>query len=136
MRRIINHKLGFTLIEILVVIAIIGILFTIGLTSYLTAQKQTRDTRRKTDLLAIQQALETYRSEYGAYPDLASWEGALKPTFISVIPQDPKAGSYRYVPLGAVQISAYSLCATLEIAPDTPVLTNCAYPENYEVLSP
>lgn len=130
------RKLGFTLIELLVVVAVIGILFSVGLASYLTAQKQTRDARRKTDLLSIQQALETYRSEYGYYPDLTSWTTALAPDFISTVPTDPKTGSYRYVPGGGAYVATYSLCTTLEIIPNSPVLTNCVIPENYELKSP
>ena len=52
------EKFGFTLIELLVVIAIVGILVAVGSISYLTASKQSRDTRRKTDLEQIRQALK------------------------------------------------------------------------------
>ena len=52
---------GFTLIELLVVIAIIGILITVGAVSYQRAVRLSRDSKRKTDLEQIRQALETYR---------------------------------------------------------------------------
>jgi prepilin-type N-terminal cleavage/methylation domain-containing protein len=65
---------GFTLIELLVVIAIIGILITVGAVSYQRAVRLSRDSKRKTDLEQIRQALETYRSEEGVYPDTSGWQ--------------------------------------------------------------
>jgi general secretion pathway protein G len=127
---------GFTLIELLVVIAIVGILFAVGTASYITAQKQVRDTRRKTDLLEIQQALETYRSENGFYPDNATWTTDLAPLYINTVPSDPRDGSYRYVGSGGAYNSTYSLCTTLEVIPTTITIDNCDSPENYEVKSP
>jgi prepilin-type N-terminal cleavage/methylation domain-containing protein len=138
MRRITRAKLllGFTLIELLVVIAIVGILFAVGTSSYITAQRQVRDSRRKTDLLEIQQALETYRSENGFYPDNGTWDTDLVPTYMNSVPADPKEGNYRYIGSGGAYNSSYSLCTELEIIPTSISLTQCASPENYEVRSP
>lgn len=125
-------KKGFTLIELLVVIAIVGVLIAIGTSSYLTATKQSRDTKRKTDLEQIRQALETYRAESGVYPASTS---SLTPAYITTLPTDPTTqGAYLYVP-GGSNIT-YELCATLEIIP-TPPVTGCgnaAY--NYEITNP
>lgn len=129
-------KFGFTLIELLVVIAIIGIVLSVSVVSYLTAQKQVRDTRRKTDLMEIRQALETYRSENGTYPADTSWTTDLSPDFITTLPTDPDGSNYGYV-AGASPIVTYSLCTTLEIVPSTPNLTNCsALTYNYEIQNP
>jgi prepilin-type N-terminal cleavage/methylation domain-containing protein len=63
------HRLGFTLIELLVVIAIIGILASLALVSYGGAQKQSRDTRRKSDVQQYRNALEGYAgANNGRYP--------------------------------------------------------------------
>jgi len=60
---------AFTLIELLVVISIIGILAAIGLVSFTGAQRQARDTQRKTDIKQYVVALETYgNSTDGIYP--------------------------------------------------------------------
>lgn len=59
---------GFTMIELLVVISILGILATVGLTSFRTSQIRSRDTKRKSDLEQIQRALEMYLNDYGTYP--------------------------------------------------------------------
>ncbi len=60
---------GFTLIELLVVISIIGILASLALTSYGGAQKQARDTERRSDLGQYRNGLESYASvNNGLYP--------------------------------------------------------------------
>jgi len=56
---------AFTLIEILVVIAIIGILATLAMVSYSGSQKQARDTQRKSDLKQYQTALESHAGRNG-----------------------------------------------------------------------
>lgn len=62
---------GFTLIELLVVISIIAILAGFGTARYLTAEKQVRDTQRKSDLNQYRIALENYASaNNGVYPPL------------------------------------------------------------------
>lgn len=62
------------MIELLVVITIIGILVTIAIASFQTAQAKARDSRRKTDLDAFKKALELYKSDTagGLYPACAS----------------------------------------------------------------
>ncbi len=60
---------GFTLIELLVVISIIGILASLALVSYSGAQKQTRDTERRSDLGQYRNGLEGYAASHnGTYP--------------------------------------------------------------------
>ena len=60
---------GFTIIELLIVIAIIGILATLVLTNFQGAQAKGRDTVRKSDINSIYQKLEEYYNENGGYPD-------------------------------------------------------------------
>lgn len=60
---------GFTLIEILVVLAIIGILATLAGANFLSTQQKGRDARRKGDLKNIASALEVYFNDKGLYPD-------------------------------------------------------------------
>lgn len=58
-----KRKLGFTLLELLVVIGIIGVLVSLGISSYSTAQKKARDSKRKSDLRAIQSCMEQYYND-------------------------------------------------------------------------
>ncbi len=69
----INLKyLGFTLIELMIVIVIIAILATIGLVMYTNVQRSARDSKRIQDINAIQNALEQYRAFNGSYPQYDS----------------------------------------------------------------
>lgn len=64
-----NAQAGFTIIELLIVIAIIGILATLVLTNFQGAQAKGRDTVRKNDINSLYQKLEEYYNENGGYPD-------------------------------------------------------------------
>lgn len=64
-------KKGFTLLEMLVVIGIIAVLIGMVVSSYSTAQKKARDSRRQSDLKAAQQILEQcYSVNDFEYPDI------------------------------------------------------------------
>lgn len=68
-----KKNLGFTLIELLVVISIITILVSLSLVSLGGAQKQGRDTKRRSDLDQYRNALEQYAaSNSGKYPGFAA----------------------------------------------------------------
>jgi len=100
-------NLGFTLIELLVVISIIGILASLTLTGFGTAQKNARDTTRKSDLAQYRTTLEAFAANNnGNYTsrtgdvyakttlcdDLVAYFGTT-----SDCPADPKnTGEYRY----------------------------------------
>lgn len=59
---------GFTMIELLIVIVILGILSVIGLGAFTSAQTKSRDSHRKSSLSGIATALEVYYNDYGKYP--------------------------------------------------------------------
>jgi type II secretion system protein G len=109
----INQKKGFTLIEFLVVIAIIGILSSVVVASLNTARLKARDAKRIADIKQIQLALEMYNDKNGSYPTALS--ALTTAGFISVVPTDPSAGaaySFGYNP--STSPTTYHLGATLE----------------------
>lgn len=82
-------KKGFTLVELLVVVAIIAILATIGLTVFSGAQANARDARRKSDIDAIAAAIENKRT-----PGIATYLPITAGDFSSgVIPVDTTAAA-------------------------------------------
>jgi type II secretion system protein G len=64
----IKRESGFTLLELLIVIVVIGILALLIIPNLTSAPKKARDTQRKTDLRAVQKGLEEYFVSYSAYP--------------------------------------------------------------------
>ncbi len=61
-------KKGFTLVELLIVIAIISTLVAIQTFVYINSQRTARDSKRRADLENIRAALEQYRSNNNTYP--------------------------------------------------------------------
>ena len=62
---------GFTIVELLIVIVVIGILAALVIVTYSGIQKRARDTERKTDVKGIQGQLEAYWADSAKYPTLA-----------------------------------------------------------------
>jgi prepilin-type N-terminal cleavage/methylation domain-containing protein len=63
-----HKKTGFTLIEVMVVIGIIGILSAVLFSNFSDARKISRDKARMTTLKEVQLALELYKAQNGEYP--------------------------------------------------------------------
>jgi prepilin-type N-terminal cleavage/methylation domain-containing protein len=73
-----NNKKGFTIIELLIVIVVIGILAAIGFVAYGNVTKSARDSDRQADASAISKKAEEYYASNGVYPqwaDLQAMDG-------------------------------------------------------------
>lgn len=110
-------KHGFTIVELLIVIVVVGILAAISIISYSGIQQRARDSQRLQDVKTISKALELYFADHGRYPESgcgascpatkkinASWattsdgtwtilEDALVPKYISSLPKDPRSST-------------------------------------------
>jgi len=114
--RTIIMKKAFTLLEMLIVLGIIAVILSVLTVSYATAQKKTRDAKRKGDLRAIQNSLEQYYASCDySYPNGASLNppvtcaAAPGVNFLPTMPADPKTGiPYTYSSNG----TTFSLCTT------------------------
>lgn len=62
---------GFTIVELLIVIVVIGILAALVITTFTGIQQRARDTERETDIKAMHSQAEAYYAEFGYYPTLA-----------------------------------------------------------------
>ncbi|MFH1822681.1 MAG: type II secretion system protein [Patescibacteria group bacterium] len=61
-------KSGFTLIELMIVISIIGLITSIAVYAYNNARIKARDSKRVADITQIQKALDLYYLDYNTYP--------------------------------------------------------------------
>ena len=104
-------QLGFTLIELMVVVSIIGVLMAAGILAFSNAQQNARDAKRRADIDAISKALEQYNANHdGNYTDTSSDINSYFPS--GAIPNDPQGGSYNL----SLITTGYCVCAHLEKA--------------------
>lgn len=89
------QQAGFTIVELLIVIVVIGILAAITIVAYNGIQGRARDSQRLSDVKTIVKALEIYKANNGVYPppvqtpNAAGWEvsttGTVATNFISAL---------------------------------------------------
>lgn len=104
-----KHQKGFSLIEIMVVVVILGILASIVVPKIMSRPDEARVVKAKQDILAIQNALDLYKLDNGIYPTTDQGLAGLvtKPTsapeprdwkaYLKRLPTDPWGREYLYL---------------------------------------
>ena len=121
-----QRQAGFTLIEIMVVVVILGILAALVVPQVMSRPDQAKVTVAQTDITAIGAALDMYKLDNGAYPSTQQGLEALvkKPGgnpqprnwdpdgYLKKLPVDPWGNPYQYLSPGTKgKIDLYSLGA-------------------------
>lgn len=139
------RNLGFTMIELLVVISIIGVLIALSVFGLQGARESSRDAKRKSDLELIRSALELYKSDCGTYPttippagqalvgDGSSSNCVVSNVYATEIPDDPVTTQNYYY---AGSTTGYELCAALENGGSGTCSGSCGQTCNYKTVNP
>jgi general secretion pathway protein G len=92
---------GFTLVELMVVILILGLLATIVIINVLPATDTAAVTKAKTDVATLEEATELYRVSKLAYPNGSDGLQALvREGYVKRLPRDPWGNPYHYAAPG------------------------------------
>jgi type II secretion system protein G len=108
---------GFTIVELLIVIVVIGILAALVITTFTGIQKKARDTERETDVKALHGQVEAYYAQNGRYPTLANLnDSAWRTTNMKGLDagalKDPKGSAETLVAAPAANSYAYAVSAS------------------------
>jgi len=107
---------GFTLIEMLIVIAIISILASVFLVGLRGFRAGAYDSRRMADMQKVQSYLEIYYTRNRQYPNVSTWSALQSELVnsevgISAIPNDPVPGQTYYYGIDSSDFQSYVLGA-------------------------
>ena len=90
---------GFTMIELLVVLSLIVILATMGLSQYRTSVIHSREAVLKEDLFRLRDAIDQYYADKGQYP--SSLDSLVSDGYLRKLPDDPftkSSSSWQAIP--------------------------------------
>jgi general secretion pathway protein G len=85
-----DQRAGFTLLELIVVMTLIGLLVGIALPAYKDATKRAREATLREDLVRMREAIDEYHTDKGEYPP--ALEDLVTAGYLRSLPQDPITG--------------------------------------------
>jgi general secretion pathway protein G len=92
---------GFTLVELMVVIVIIGLLATIVIINVMPAADRAAATKARADIATLEQSLDLYKLDNQRYPTTEEGlEALVSGEYIRRLPNDPWSNPYRYAAPG------------------------------------
>ena len=91
MRRIRKQDAGFTLVELMIVMAIIGVLAVVAVPSYISAIKHAREAVLREDLHILRAAIDSYTMDKQKAPQ--SLDDLVQEGYLKIIPEDPMTHS-------------------------------------------
>jgi len=92
---------GFTLVELMVVILIIGLLATVVIINVLPATDKAAVTKAKADVATLEQGIEMYRLNKLSYPSGADGlQAVVREGYVKRLPKDPWGNPYHYAAPG------------------------------------
>ncbi|HXR40642.1 MAG TPA: prepilin-type N-terminal cleavage/methylation domain-containing protein [Terracidiphilus sp.] len=86
-----KHDAGFTLVELMIVMAIIGVLAVVAVPSYISAIKHAREAVLKEDLHTLRAAIDSYTMDKQKAPQ--SLDDLVQEGYLKSIPEDPMTHS-------------------------------------------
>lgn len=105
---------GFTIVELLIVIVVIGILAALVVTTFSGIQRKARDSERQTDINAVHSQVEAYYAQNGRYPTNANLDddtfvtAQLKGLDVNAL-RDPKGADNNVADAAAANVYAYAV---------------------------
>ena len=87
MRRTLKQDAGFTLLELMIVMAIIGVLMMVAVPSFVGAIRQAREAALKEDLHVMRAAIDSYTMDKQKAPQ--SLDDLIQDGYLKSIPEDP-----------------------------------------------
>ena len=115
--RIIRNQRGFTTIEIIIMLVIIGILSGLILATHKGIEQKEDNTERQRDIDELRVEFEAYYTQYNMYPTLAqvnnsTWRATNMKGVSSQVFRDPEGTSYQLVGSPAKHVYAYDVTST------------------------